>query len=666
MALGIGIDTGGTYTDAVIYDFEKKQVLAKGKSLTTKGNLEIGIINAMDSLPDELLRKASILSLSTTLATNSCVENKGGRAKLILLGSSRKVLEWIDAKTRYGLKNEDVLCIDTDSIHEGTVGENPDWYRMIEEQSEWLSDAQALAVAEVSAMRNGAVFEKYTKEKLAEKYPVPFVISSELALGLNVMERGATALLNARLLPIIEEFLKAVRSALAKRNLDITEMIVRSDGSLMSEKIASTYPVQTILSGPASSVIGARNLASSEDCLIIDMGGTTTDISIVHKGVPATSDRISIGGYKTQIKGVYIDTFGLGGDSRITVKNNQIVLNPRRVQPLCVAAAEYPEIIPQLQKLVDSRRTHTMPLHEILYLVRQPKNLEAYTAHEKEILAKLQDHPIMLGSDELDIYNLKTERLETEGIVMRCGLTPTDIMHIKGDFKKFDETASVLGAKYLMLNLSDYKDRNLGEFCDEIYDRVSKKIYENILKILFSNKYPRLFANGMEQQVRELISQSWYEKENQEFFGLNFRTSVTLIGIGAPTYIFLPRVAEALGTNYIIPPHAEVANAVGAITADVSAQRELRISPNYTDEDREDYTLYAPEGQIQFKTLEEAVECARETVEILAVQDAKRRGAVGELSTEIKVDTNTAYAKNGFSVELDTFVRAFARGKIYN
>ena len=68
MKLGIGIDTGGTYTDAVIYDFESRKILGSAKSLTTKNDLTIGILGAIDGLPLELLRKAEVISLSTTLA----------------------------------------------------------------------------------------------------------------------------------------------------------------------------------------------------------------------------------------------------------------------------------------------------------------------------------------------------------------------------------------------------------------------------------------------------------------------------------------------------------------------------------------------------------------------------------------------------------------------
>lgn len=197
-------------------------------------------------------------------------------------------------------------------------------------------------MAEVNALRNGAACEKTAKEKLTAKYDVPFVMASELAADLNVMERGVTALLNAKLLPIIDEFMAAVKAALKLRRLTLQKLIVRSDGSLMSDELALRHPVKTILSGPAASIIGGKGLAGRENSLIVDMGGTTTDISIIKDGEPAMADGIRIGGFQTQIRGVFIDTFGLGGDSRIAVEDHRLVLSARRVQPLCAAAARWP------------------------------------------------------------------------------------------------------------------------------------------------------------------------------------------------------------------------------------------------------------------------------------------------------------------------------------
>ena len=84
--IGIGIDTGGTYTDAVVYDLKERKVLSAGKALTTKTHLEEGIGQALDALDQELVKQAELLALSTTLATNACVEDKGSRAKLLFIG----------------------------------------------------------------------------------------------------------------------------------------------------------------------------------------------------------------------------------------------------------------------------------------------------------------------------------------------------------------------------------------------------------------------------------------------------------------------------------------------------------------------------------------------------------------------------------------------------
>ena len=666
MALGIGIDTGGTYTDAVLYDSDQNKVLAKGKALTTKEDLSIGIGNALDTLPAELVGQAKILSLSTTLATNACVENKGGRAKLVLLGTTQKALDWIDAKTVYGLKNDEVFCIDTKSSFDGTVIDNPDWDAVTWAEDGWFSDAQALAVAEVNALRNGAACEKTAKEKLTAKYDVPFVMASELAADLNVMERGVTALLNAKLLPIIDEFMAAVKAALKLRRLTLQKLIVRSDGSLMSDELALRHPVKTILSGPAASIIGGKGLAGRENSLIVDMGGTTTDISIIKDGEPAMADGIRIGGFQTQIRGVFIDTFGLGGDSRIAVEDHRLVLSARRVQPLCAAAARWPQIVDRLRALIESNKTGAAPLYEFLYLVKQPQSLKSYDACEQSLIERLAGGPLMLGGGELDLYRLKSERLEDEGVVMRCGLTPTDIMHIRGDFCRHDRAASVLGARYLLKALAQYADNDgdLARFCDEIYDLVCAKLYENIVRVLLMNRYSHLFGKGVDGQLMALIRQNWREQTGSGFFGLRFDTKATLVGIGAPTHIFLPRVARALGTECVIPDHAEVANAVGAMIADISAEARVEISPQYTAGGTTGYTAYAPGGSRTFDTLEEAVAFARGEAEAAAVSDAKQRGALGELAVDTRIVPKTAYSREGTTIDLGTTVVSIAAGRV--
>jgi N-methylhydantoinase A/oxoprolinase/acetone carboxylase beta subunit len=280
MKLGIGIDTGGTYTDAVIYDFNEKKILGSAKALTTKEDLSIGIGNAFDELPSEMLNQADIISLSTTLATNACVENKGGRAKLLFIGVYKDVV--VEFGKNYGLPNYDEMYfIDSKSGDNSKVAIQSDWDSFMEDSKEWFNDAESVGIVELNAMDNNAVLEKKAKELVIKQYNMPIICGHELFSDLNSLQRGSTTLLYARLIPIIEDFLAAIKVALKKRNINIPVVIVRSDGSLMSEKFTAIRPVETLLCGPAASVMGGIELTNENNSLIIDMGGTTTDIAIL-------------------------------------------------------------------------------------------------------------------------------------------------------------------------------------------------------------------------------------------------------------------------------------------------------------------------------------------------------------------------------------------------
>lgn len=665
MKLGIGIDTGGTYTDAVIYDFDASRVVASTKAPTTHENLELGIGSALDSLPRELTERAELLSLSTTLATNACVENKGGRAKLVLVGTTERTLEWVDAYKTYGFSRDEVRCVDNSSSFDGKQTEVPDWDEFLAANADWLSDAAALAAAENNATHNGAPCERALGDMLAGRYNIPYIAASELSGELNMMERGATALLNAKLLPVIDEFLSAIDRALRARGLNIRRMIVRSDGSLMNEPAARSQPVKTILSGPAASVIGAGKLAGRADSIIVDMGGTTTDISIVENSRPAMTDGIRIGGKRTQIKGVFIDTFGLGGDSRIIADESRPIITGRRVLPLSAAAVRFPRVIDELEGLLDSNKRGTSPLYEFLYLVRTPANTSGYTENELELIDALKGGPVMLGSGKIDFYRLKSERLEQEGIVMRCGLTPTDIMHIKGDFDAYDRRAALLGVRWWLRALDGYDDcdEDVPRFADRIYDLVKKKLYTNIVRIMLSYRYPKLF-DGASDGLLRLIESSWDDRERRGMFNVDFTSSATLVGIGASTHIFLPDVAAALSAECVIPPDAGVANAVGAVTADISAEVKLTITPNLTADGIAGYMLYLPDGSHDFEKLSDAVERAEQEARKLCIAEARRHGATGELTVTVESGTNSALDRRGSTVELDTTVSARAAAEV--
>ena len=674
MGFGIGIDTGGTYTDAVIYDFGTRTVLAKGKARTTKEDLSVGICAALDLLPLDLARKADIVALSTTLATNACVEGKGGRAKAVLVGTNEGILKRIDATARYGFSVDDALCIDVSGSFDGSTVVMPDWDEFIADHEVELAEAQAFGIAEVYAERNGAVVEQAGASALEARFGVPIVKASTLANGLNMMERGATAILNARLLPVIEEFLDAAAAALAKRGIDAPIMIVRSDASLMGEAFAREAPVETMVSGPAASVQGCCKLVDEPDAVIVDMGGTTSDISIVEHGKPATTERIRIGNWRTQVQGVLIDTIGLGGDSAIDVSQGIPALSEARVEPLCAAMARWPFLLERLEALVESPVRILRPLHEVLYLVREPDPHASYTAKEQQLIELLRQGPKLIG-DITEFENFELERtrvparLESEGIVMRCGLTPTDIMHIRGDFARYDARASWLAARYLCATMRMYgdTDEGIGAFCDDVYDLVKSKLYVNIIRVLLAYRFPKQFSDGLPKQLEAAFAEEWKAFAHHggpalpedDGLRMGFSLQSPLIGVGAPIHIFLPDVAAAIGAPCVIPQDAEVANAIGAAVASVTARVVVRITADWSAGGLDGYVVNADGFREEYVTKEEAESVARGIASEAAEDLARRRGASGPMTVSVTVEDQNGFAE-GARLYLGSTVTATA------
>ncbi|MBC5648987.1 hydantoinase/oxoprolinase family protein [Christensenella tenuis] len=674
MKLGIGIDTGGTYTDAVIYDFNSKKILAAAKALTTKEDLSVGIENAMGGLDSKYFDQVSFVSLSTTLATNACIENKGGRAKLLFLGVEKRVLDWVGED--YGLHaGDEIYCCEHKSRYDGEITDQPDWPLLLEDTRKWLRDADGLGIVELYAMKNGAVFERKAKQIFSDQYAFPIVCGHELFSELNSLQRGASTLLNAKLVPVIQEFLAAIKTVLAKKGITAPVVIVRSDGTLMSEEFSRLRPVETILCGPAASVLGGVQLADEQNSMIIDMGGTTTDISLVKDGAPVrVKDGVSIGKWRTFVKGVFIDTFGLGGDSAVRLGDSGLMVDTRRVTPMCVASKRWPNITGDLRALLESNRVHaTLPLHEFFYLVRDIPDPANYSENELAFCAALRERPLLMTeateATGLDVYTLNTERLEREGIVMRCGLTPTDIMHIKGDFSEYDAQASRLAAQFVIKSLYAHADDtcSMEEFCEMVYDLVKKKLYQNIVRILLQDKFSQIKKDGLSGQLEMLISESWEINKRAHDTGytdFDFSTNATLVGIGAPTHIFLPDVAKALGTKCVIPENAGVANAIGAIVGSVSATATIEVRPNHTPGGIEDYTVLGTEKNTTVDELEEAVQIASEEAAAAAKAEARRRGVLGKVDIHVEVMNHSSTLKGNMTFDLGTTVTATASGKI--
>jgi N-methylhydantoinase A/oxoprolinase/acetone carboxylase beta subunit len=668
MKIGIGIDTGGTYTDAVMYDFDARKILCSVKAQTTKEDLSVGIGSALDGLPPDMVRKAELISLSTTLATNACVENKGGRAKLLFIGVDRKIADWVGAD--YGLPSvEEIFFLRAKTDFKGEIVEEPDWGSLLTKGREWIKGASAVGIVDIDAMDNSAVLEKRARELIGREYGVPVVCGHELFSDLNSIKRGASILLNARLISLIADFIHATKSALQKRAIKAPVVIVRSDGSLMSEEFALLRPVETLLCGPAASVIGGLALTNENNSLIIDMGGTTTDIAIIKDGIPVkATEGISVGKWSTFVRGLFVDTFGLGGDSAIRFdRNGRLVVEPSRLMPLSVAAARWPSVRAKLETLVRTKKRHQLPLHEFFCLVRDIGDNPGYTPREIAFCKALRGGPLILTEAAeaagTDAYNMEMLRLEEEGVVLRCGLTPTDVMHIKGDFTRFDADAARLGARFV----ASCMDVTPDVLADMVYDAMKKKLYMNVVRVLMEDRYPSFRQTGLGSELETLISASWEKAKgvaDQALVSFDLRTSAVLVGIGAPTHIFLPDVARALGTRCVIPQNAGVANALGAVLGNISATCEIVIKPDYSIEGIQGYVVFGTSQNSFVQNKDEAVELGLQEAKTEARNEAVRRGASGHITLTSRVITNAAPASDKTDVLIGIKAVAMAIGGI--
>ncbi len=673
MRVGLGIDTGGTYTDSVLFDLDNNIVLSSAKALTTKNNLEIGILESLDMLDNSHFKDVSLVNLSTTLATNASVENRGARGKILFIGIDSRTIAMVGHK--YGFTSGDeIYYADTISDIYGEITGEIDFNGLLCEMEGFLADAEGLAIVEVYASKNGAVIEKKAREVFSAKYDFPIICGYELFSDLNVVQRGASALLNIRLIPIINDFMENIKSSLKKRCIDAPINVVRSDCSLMSIEFSKVRPVETILCGPASSVSGAMAICNEENSIIVDMGGTTTDIAIVKNSlVKKVTDGISIGKWRTFVKGVYINTIGLGGDSRIIADEGELVVTEKRVVPICVACNTYQGMVEKLQALASRRRTSAKPLQEFFIRIKDIENSNSYSTYEKKVCEIIGDKAV--GFEELcetlgiSIFSLKLNRLEREGVILRCGLTPTDVMTVLGDFNKYDKTGSVYAIKHLMTNLAlDFDEPfAIENFCKRVYVEIQRKMYVNIAKVLLEDRYKTVGKNGMGEQVEEILNQSFNgfssedkTKNPNEFFNFDLKTNMKIIGIGAPTKIFIEGVAKALATTAFISEHSGVANAIGAITTNYNMSTMVEIRENAVFSGKTGYHVFSDEG-FDFDDLEDAVECAKKRAEASLVKEAMLRGVslVPSIKFEV-VHQNGEIANNNVKVNKYLGTKVFA------
>lgn len=634
----LGIDTGGTFTDAVLYDDTTGSVVASAKSPTTYHDLAIGITGAIDAVLEIAAaapEQVELVCLSTTLATNALVEGRGRGVGLFVIGFDEDFAE--RAGLSAALSGAPIAFLPGGhNAHGGELAPfDPDLLRAeLDRMAGRMPSGvpiEAYAVAAQFSVRNPA-HERAARDVIRAATGRPVSCSHELSAQLNAPKRAVTAVLNARLIPIIDELLATVEGSLAARGMTAPLMVVRGDGSLVSASFVRERPIETILSGPAASLVGAAHLAGSADAFVSDIGGTTTDVALLRGGRPVISaDGATVGGHRTMVEAVAMHTFGLGGDSEVRhdprSRGAVVIVGPRRVIPVSQLAMSAGAAVEGAMRLALA----TPRPGEWSGILAMPAR--AFTHWEPTGPTEMAIHQALSAGEPVPVAGIPgirratIDRLVREGVIVLSGFTPTDACHVLGLHDHFDVAAARLAAEVF----SRHRDAHGMPIAADpeavsraVVDAVIGHSADAILGVAF-------VEDGLPAElvdtpfVRRSLSGTLRGVAGD--VGLRF----PLVGLGASAATYYPAVAERLRTPVVIPAHAGVANAVGAVVGRVSIARTAAVRSPADGQ----FLVHLGEEPTLHLSVEAARGTAEERLRALVIADLAAAGAShGEFTVE--------------------------------
>lgn len=671
----LGIDTGGTYTDAVLLDESVSSagdpIVATAKA-RTHPDLTVGIREAVAAIdPDP--SSISLVSLSTTLATNALVEGIGGRVVVVLVGFTET--EARRAGLGQALGHDPLLLIDGGHDSFGVETAPVDLARLRVLVNGLDGNVDAYAVAAQFSVRNPA-HENAVRDQLMEQTGRPVACSHELSAKLNGPKRALTCLLNARLLGLIKELCDATEHILEEFGIHAPLMLVRGDGSLVSADFALHRPIETILSGPAASLVGAEYLlrgrarAESDGAVLVsDVGGTTTDIGVSRHGRPAVSiDGAVVGGHHTMVEAVRMFTTGLGGDSELSIDRvppARLALGPRRLTPISLAALDDPDAV---HRVLDGRRE---PFRETdTRFVRATGRDGDVSTRDRRLLAALHEADgCWLPVDTVvtsSMENTALASLVRRGLAQAAGFTPSDAAHVLGLHTSWDGKAAAKAAT-IIAAITDNRGEPLRPDGDAlarwVLDTLVRQSAEAVLSVGY--RLDGLPEGGVDHPlVQRALDQRFTEGTFPERSLTTTTTglSVPVVALGAPAPVYYPGtghypgVAQLLGADCVVPNHADVANAIGAVVGQVRISARCTIS----QPSKGQYRIHWP-GLDDRGDLQPAIDDAVAALGAHVTGQAAAAGAANPIVTD-QVEIKTAMME-GRDVFLEALVEVTATGR---
>jgi len=597
----LGIDTGGTYTDAAMVDLSTKRLLAWSKSPTTPQDLTVGIESSVRSL----LRKErfdptqiKLVGLSTTLATNSVLESRGGRVGLIGIG-------W-DIEDGNSLGAENCAFIKGGHDSKGREMDSLDLKKLREIAMSMAEEVDAFVVSSMFSVYQPS-HEDRARQLIREVTGRPVVAAYELSGELGVVERSVTAVLNARLLPVISDFLDRIESSMKVLRIAANIVVLKGDGNVMPVKLARERPVE------AASLLGGSRLSGLDNCLVVDMGGTSTDIAYIDNGFPRIGrEGAQLAGWRTRVRSIDATTVGLGGDSEIgSDMHGDLRIGPTRVLPLAFAG-ERTKDLPRM--IMERRRT------DFYVTARGPERLSGsklQVYHRVEELGLCDEEELRSALPDLYLVREMARELVHSGHLLRTGLTPTDIFNLEGLYVIGDEASSRAGVEHYL----EGTRMSVEAYCARVMHRMVGRLAEEIVRKVVAEEIGDLPKDATVDRLLQLMA----GERSSSSFHIGIRLDRPIVGIGGPSRLLMPSLRDLLGAEVVIPEGGPVGNAVGAVCSRISETLTLRIQPLSDGQ----FQLVTPWGDSQdFRRAEDTIRRARELAEEHVRGKADRAGAI--------------------------------------
>lgn len=314
----IGIDVGGTFTDGVLYD--NKQILATVKAPTQESNLQDSLLQVLDELLNHTeVSQISRIVLSTTLVTNLLATGRGERTALALFPG-------------YGLPHDTFRITRDTFFFKGSIDFRGSEVEPLDKNEinafiNWINKTgvKRVAIAGKFSNRNNK-HERILRDKILDNCDdVQVSISSEISAKLNLPRRAATTYFTAMTLTEWNHFVDEIEAAIKARGIKAELHILKADGGTMLLSASRKAPCETVFSGPAASTMGALALTTDRlNSVVIDIGGTTTDLSLIIEGKPLYASKgARIENMLTHVDAFAVRSIALGGDSVINEKGIQ-------------------------------------------------------------------------------------------------------------------------------------------------------------------------------------------------------------------------------------------------------------------------------------------------------------------------------------------------------